>query len=111
MSEQTHKMDLRMQKATAKEQEDAFKLARLCESVCDPGHWVLPRFPDTEEEPGEIFDEDNFDDLKQFYEMVKALCPGLMRVAWGYQVLVDNVCDPEKSYLEYKPELLATAQG
>ena len=29
------------------------------------------------------------------------------RVIWGYQVLHDNVCDPEKDYLDWKPELQA----
>ena len=28
-----------------------------------------------------------------------------MRVVFGYEVLVDNVCDPDLDYLEFKPEL------
>lgn len=28
-----------------------------------------------------------------------------MRVIFGYEVLVDNVCDPELDYLDYKKEL------
>jgi len=28
-----------------------------------------------------------------------------MRVIFGYEVLIDNVCDPELDYLDYKPEL------
>ena len=28
-----------------------------------------------------------------------------MRVVFGYEVLVDNVCDPDLDYLEFKPEI------
>ena len=28
-----------------------------------------------------------------------------MRVVFGYEVLVDNVCDPNLDYLEFKPEI------
>jgi len=28
-----------------------------------------------------------------------------MRVIIGFEVLVDNVCDPDLDYLEYKPEI------
>jgi hypothetical protein len=28
-----------------------------------------------------------------------------MRVIIGYEVLVDNVCDPDLDYLDYKPEI------
>jgi hypothetical protein len=28
-----------------------------------------------------------------------------MRVVFGYEILVDNVCDPNLDYLEFKPEL------
>jgi hypothetical protein len=28
-----------------------------------------------------------------------------MRIIFGYEVLIDNVCDPELDYLEFKPEL------
>jgi hypothetical protein len=28
-----------------------------------------------------------------------------MRVIMGYEVLVENVCDPDLDYLDYKPEL------
>ncbi len=28
-----------------------------------------------------------------------------MRVIFGFEVLVDNVCDPDLDYLEYKPEI------
>jgi hypothetical protein len=37
-----------------------------------------------------------------------------MRVVFGYQVLVDNACDPNASTLEWKPELaklLEAAEG
>lgn len=33
--------------------------------------------------------------------------PPLMRVVYGYRVLVDNCCDPDKDYLDWKPALLA----
>ena len=28
-----------------------------------------------------------------------------MRVIFGFEVLVDNVCDPDLDYLEFKPEI------
>ena len=28
-----------------------------------------------------------------------------MRIIFGYEVLVDNVCDPNLDYLEFKPEI------
>jgi hypothetical protein len=28
-----------------------------------------------------------------------------MRIIYGYEVLVENVCDPDLDYLEYKPEI------
>ena len=31
--------------------------------------------------------------------------PCLFRVVFGYQVLVDNCCDPDNDALEWKPEL------
>lgn len=30
------------------------------------------------------------------------------RVAYGYRVLVDNACDPNVDWLEWKPEIAAT---
>lgn len=37
------------------------------------------------------------------YEDAKHRPPAFMRVVFGYETLVNNVCDPEKDYLEYKP--------
>jgi hypothetical protein len=31
--------------------------------------------------------------------------PCLLRVVFGYQVLVDNACDPALDHLDFKPEL------
>jgi hypothetical protein len=28
-----------------------------------------------------------------------------MRIVFGYEILVDNVCDPDLNYLEFKPEI------
>ncbi len=46
------------------------------------------------------------DEMDRALEL-KRLCPGLMRVVFGFQVLVDNVCDPSSETLDWKPELLA----
>jgi hypothetical protein len=27
------------------------------------------------------------------------------RIIMGYEVLIDNICDPDKDYLDYRPEL------
>jgi len=37
--------------------------------------------------------------------------PPLFRVIFGYQVLVDNCCDPNEDILEFKPELRAIAES
>ena len=90
-----------MAKASPEEIDRAIELAHLFQATCDrrafePGHW-----PPT----GDPFDETEPHDLEAFYEECKRLAPGLMRVAFGYQVLVDNACDPDADTLEWKPGL------
>lgn len=36
--------------------------------------------------------------------------PPLLRVVFGYQVLVDNCADPNLDYLEFKPEIKAAME-
>lgn len=31
--------------------------------------------------------------------------PPLFRIVFGYQVLVENCCDPNKDYLDFKPKI------
>ena len=100
---------MKMAKASPEEIENALNLAELLRELCDPRNFEMPRWPDSDGDihgkAGEVFDEDDTDDLRLFYEAVKALAPGAMRVAFGYQVLVDNLCDSEKEYLDLKPEI------
>jgi len=37
--------------------------------------------------------------------------PPMMRVCYGYRVLVDNCCDPTSDVLEFKPELARLLAG
>jgi hypothetical protein len=37
------------------------------------------------------------------FESPKNRPPAFMRVVFGYETLVNNVCDPEKDYLDWKP--------
>lgn len=35
----------------------------------------------------------------------------LMRVVWGFETLVENVCDPNVSYLEWRPDIKAAMEA
>ncbi len=37
--------------------------------------------------------------------------PAWRRVVFGYQVLVTNSCDPDKSFLDWKPEISAAIEA
>lgn len=37
------------------------------------------------------------------FENAKDRPPAFMRVVFGYETLVNNCCDPDKDYLEWKP--------
>jgi len=93
---------MKMAKATDQEIDGAIRLARLTESVCRPKNFVSPQFS-TDEKESEYFDEDDPKDLRKFYDRVKTLSGGLMRVTMGYQVLVTNMCDPSKDTIEWRP--------
>ena len=99
-------MQMMMQKASPQEIENGIKLCHLLEGCCD-GHPLRGlNFPDTEDKPGRPFDPDCIEDLKEFYEQCVKLSQGHMRVCYGYSVLVDNCCDPDKDYLAFKPGLV-----
>lgn len=98
---------MRMAKATETEIRNAVQLARLLESVCHPRNFTMPRFPDTEEEEGQVFDEELPKHLKRFFEEVNRLSDGLTRIVWGYETLLSNVCDPESDVLAFNSRLTA----
>lgn len=98
---------MRMAKASQEEMDRAMKLVRLLESTIDTRPFDTPQFPDTDEEEGAYFDEDDRADLKKLVAQIRELCPGLMRVVFGFHVLVDNCCDPASDTLAWKPELAA----
>lgn len=85
----------------------AIKLVHLLGATIDTRPFDHPQFPDTDEEEGAEFDEDDRDDLKKLVAQIRELCPGLMRVVFGFHVLVDNCCDPAADTLAWKPELAA----
>ena len=97
---------MKMIKATENEIEKAIQLARLTESVCRPKNFESRHFPKESNEV-EYFDENDPEDLRKFYERVKMLSCGLMRVTFGYQALVEEVCDPSKAVLDWRPGITA----
>jgi hypothetical protein len=99
---------IKMAKASVKEIDDAIKLANLTDAVCNCRPHEYPEFPfESDDVLPESFDVDNAKDLRKFYDRVSKLSNGLMRVAFGYGVLVYNVCDPTKDVLELKPEVMS----
>jgi hypothetical protein len=100
---------MKMAKASPVEIKAALELSQLTESVCHPRAFCQPQFPDTDDKEGEWFDEHNPKDLREFLWRVRSLSAGLVRVVFGFQVLVDNCCDPEKDVLDWKPELMQYA--
>lgn len=95
---------MKMAKASQDEIDRMIKLAHFLEATASERPHDIPYFPDNDE--WEWFDEENKEHLRRFYDRVKELCPGMMRVTFGFQVLVDNCCDPDADTLEWKPELL-----
>lgn len=87
---------MKMAKASKEEVNRAIELANFLQGTADTRRYESPRWPDTDE----IIDLESAEDLARFYNEVKKLCPGLMRVAFGYQVLIDNVCDDGSGVLE-----------
>lgn len=98
---------MKLAKASDDEIKRAIKLAQFLEATCDVRNFEQPSFP----EDDTLLDEDSLEDLQRFYKGVKELCPGLLRVVFGYQVLLDNCCDPAADTLEWKPELAEKLQG
>jgi len=98
---------MKMAKASKVECNNAFQLSRLIDGVCGARGFEVPSFPDTDDEAGAEFDRESLEDLQKFHDQVQGLCGGLMRVVWGYEIMLDNVIDPELSHLELKPEILA----
>ncbi len=95
---------IKMSKASVKEIDDAIKLANLTDAVCNYRSYEYPEFPpESDDQLPENFNVDSAADLRKFYDRVSKLSTGLMRVAFGYGVLVDNCCDPTKDVLEHKP--------
>lgn len=51
-------------------------------------------------------DDTSVTDLRSFVDWIHSNIPIHWRaIVFGYQVLLDNACDPELNYLEFKPEL------
>lgn len=98
---------MKMAKASQSEMDRAMKLVHLLGATIDTRPFDRPQFLDTDEEEGAPFDEDDLDDLKKLVAQIRELCPGLMRVVFGFHVLVDNCCDPTSGTLAWKPELAA----
>ncbi|MCK4793049.1 MAG: hypothetical protein KAV87_55480 [Desulfobacteraceae bacterium] len=94
-------MGLRMAIASPKEIDRSFDLARLFEETVDRRWHCLPNID------GNDYNEDEEVYLRKFYEKCKELSPGLMRVVFGYQVLLDNCCDKTADHLTLHPGMQA----
>lgn len=90
---------MNMAKASQEEIDRAIELTHYLQATADVRNYETPYFPDTDEP----FDDEDPKDLRKFYDEVRRLCPGLMRVTFGFQVLVDNACDPNEDTLTWKP--------
>ena len=86
MTNESTPVHLRMAKATP---EDISELRDLLEKL------------DEYQSEGIDNDEDFILDIMGDFEALH----GWRRVVEGYQVLVDNACDPALDYLEFKPEI------
>lgn len=98
-------MGLRMAIASPKEIDGSFDLARLFKETVDRRLWSSPEID------GKEYDEDDQEYLQKFYEKCKELSPGLMRVVFGYQVLLDNCCDKTADHLTFRPDIQAKIEA
>lgn len=90
-------------KASPADIERAIGLLQLLEATIPSNPWRSAFFPE-DEAP---LDDDNKADLRRFYDECSKLSAGLGRIIWGYQVLLDNCCDPNSTVLDWKPEIKA----
>lgn len=101
---------MKMAKASEQEMNMANKLAAMLENV-DSGYYPMPiDGSDCENEPS-LFDPDDNDHLRVFYDRVMALINsapgGIFRVVGGFDTLMHNdIVDPSKDVLELHPRLV-----
>jgi hypothetical protein len=104
---------MRMAKALPNEPKDLYRFCQLLE-------WIF-------EGPYDEFDINELDKEDKDYKLMQQFADengilnklefiefafrhfgsGYGRVIWGYETLVSNCCDPNKDYLDWKPELSA----
>jgi hypothetical protein len=108
MSTETKTVGIRMARATADDVERVLAFMHFVEEYMEYGTHTPHN--DDEEEESIVLDD------SQFVEKLRELWGGRLsrrigvdacynRVINGYQVLHDNVADPDKDYLDWKPEL------
>lgn len=109
MSE-TKTVPIRMAKASQDDVDRVVKFFQLIEEYMEYGTYTPPN-DEIEEESIELTDETFVEKLREFWGGRFTYGPGVdsswARVVNGYAVLVDNVCDPDRDVLEYKPEIAA----
>ncbi len=87
MSEvKTTKHSLKMAKASPEEVENLRRFFNTVETMFEKYNWQN--------------DEQFIKVLKKKFNQVQ-----WQRVVMGYEILVENMCDPNLSYLDYKPEI------
>lgn len=90
---------MRMARATLADREAVRQMLRLIEDYQQWGEW----WPDPNGEPERLASDSAF--AERLLRMMSDAPGALQRVVWGFETLVDQVCDPTLDYLDYKPEL------
>lgn len=103
------KFGLRMARATKKDFDAVWALKDIIESLTE--YQRLPP-PDEDTEGEEI----PWDDVPQklgelVSEWWEEHSPSWFRVVFGGQTMIDNACDPNLDYLDFKPEIKAAMEG
>ena len=93
-------MAMRQAKPSAEDQDAVFRFLQGMESILEDG-----LDPDTELP----VDEDGV--LAWLQSQWKVVGTSWQRVLWAGRVAIDNACDPNLDYLEFKPEILSAMKA
>lgn len=107
---------MKMAKATPDDIQRVIDFFRFIEEFMDYGAYT-PESEEVEEDSVDLTDEQFVEHLRKLWG--RRFGPVKVDAAWsrvvfGFQVLLDNVCDPEADTLEWKPEIakkLADPEG
>lgn len=107
-------IEMRMAKASAEDVDRLRFFLEWLENYADNGTDSRKLPDDDDGDFPEISDEDALEYInEQFSRCTRGATVGTSwrRVVWGFQILHDNVCDPDADHLEWKPELKAIIEN